>query len=258
MNRSYITLFILSAAAIVSGCVSNSTANLDQSFDTEAEPVDSNLTGTSVLNDAFSDKPEAYNVEAKTRILFNTPVTSVRMNLSSSGEFISNGSNITTTTKIGLGMTNETADQVPEKTVETSGNTSTLRVTSGNGNTTTETVEAYSREDQGVSLEAFEAIEVQDAELLGATGENNSRLLVELETESSDLVKNYESVMKAHAVNNEQSSMENQESLSDFNTSKAYAWVGRDERTLERYSYYGSAVNGALQVRMDARFTAQQ
>jgi hypothetical protein len=257
MNQNYTILLTLSIAAIASGCVSNSTANLNQNFDTEAEPVDSNLTGTSVLNDAFTDKPEAYEVESKTRILFNTPVTSVRMNLSSSGEFLSNRSNITTSTRVGLGMTNETADQVPEKTVETSGNTSTLSVTSENGNTTTEAVEAYNREDLGVSLEAFEAIEVQSAELLGATGENNSRLLVELETESSDLVENYESVMTAHAVNDEESSMENQDSLSEFNTSKAYAWVGRDERNLERYSYYGSAVNGALQVRMDARFTPQ-
>ena len=258
MNRSYITLFLLSTATIISGCVSNSTANLDQSFDTRTSPVDANITGTSLLNDAFSDKADQYTVNMKTRVLFNTPVTSVKTNLTSNAVFNQNNSNITTTSRIGLGVTNSTPNQAAqEKNIVTTGNTSTITVRS-EGNTSTRTVEAYTREETGISLEAFEDIQVQGAELLGATGESNSQLLLELEAHKSDLVANYENVMGTQAINDEDSSMQSQEGLSEFNQSKAYAWVDREERNLERYSYYGSAVDGAVQVRMDARFTTQQ
>lgn len=254
-SRSMAVTAILVLVVFASGCVSSSSASLDQDFDTEAVPADTNRTGESLLNETFSGETGEYDVNSKTRLLFNTPVTSIRMNLSSEGEFRTKSSEVRTVTRIGLGLTNASeSPEWPEKTVRTEGNRSEITVRSGE-NTTTRTAEAYSREELGISMEAFESIDARDVELLGASGENSSLLILKIDAESSDLVENYKTIMEAHAVNEESSSMEQEDrGFSGFNRSKTYAWIDRGDMSLERYSYFGSTAGGTAQVRVDARF----
>ena len=256
-NKHSISLLSLLALTIVaSGCVSNSSTNLNQDFSTETTPVELNQSGESILDQAFSQKAENYSVGSKTQVLFNTPVTSFRINLTSEGDFRPERSNITSTTKIGLGGFSGDEDQEwPEKTVETSGNTSKVTVSSED-NSTRRTVEAYNRTELGLSMKAFENAGVEEAELLGATGENQSQLILELEASESELASNYASIFERHAVNEQEgdASVQTQEEFDSFNQTKAFAWIDREERTLERFSYFGSSEDGALQVRVDARF----
>lgn len=257
IDKRTISLFLIFALAIVaSGCVSNSSANLNKDFSTETSPVEVNQTGESLLDQAFSEEVENYSVDSKTQVLFNTPVTSFRINISSEGDFKSERSNITSTTKIGLGGFSGDEDQEwPVKTVETSENTSKVTVSSEE-NSTQKTVEPYNRTELGLSIEAFENIGVDEAELLGATGENQSQLLLELDASESELASNYATIFEVNAVNEEEedASSQTHEELNSFNQTEAYAWIDREEKYLERFAYYGSNEDGALQVRVDSRF----
>lgn len=245
---------LITLTIIASGCISSSSASLDQNFDTEASPVELNRTGDSILEEAFNERPENYSVDAKTEVLFNTPITSVRLTLSSNGSFDAEFSNVKTYTKMDLGGVNESEDEQPVKTVITDGNTSEVEILAG-GNKTEKTLEAYTIEELGISMEALEQIEVKDTELLGVTGDDDSQLLLEPDVDRSDLVENYKDIMEVHAFSDEES-MENDESISKFNRTEAYAWVNRDSMDLERYSYFGSASEGNIQVRLDARFNS--
>lgn len=255
-KERFVMLSALALTLVASGCVSNSSANLNQDFDTETSSVDLNQTGESILNEAFSQQRENYTVNSKTQVLFNTPVTSFRINLSSDGNFVAGSSSITSTTKIGVGGLSDSEKQEwPAKTIETSGNTSTVTV-SAEENKTQETVSSYNRTELGISIEALTEIEAEESELLGATGQNNSKLLIELNGRDSELANNYASIFELHAVNEEEegkSAMQTQE-FDSFNQTKAYAWIDRQDRNLERLSYFGSNGDGALQVRVDARF----
>lgn len=242
---------LITLTIVASGCISSSSASLDQDFDTEASPIDLNRSGDSILEEAFNERPENYSVDAKTEVLFNTPITSVRLTLSSNGSFDAEFSNVKTYTKMDIGGLNESEDEQPVKTVITDGNTSRVEIIGGNE--TMKTLEAYNPEELGISMEALEQIKVEDTELLGVTGDDDSQLLLEPEVNGSDLVENYEDIMDVHAFSDEES-MENDESISKFNRTEAYAWVNRDSMDLERYSYFGSASEGNIQVRLDARF----
>jgi|GEM_PF-705506 len=254
-ERSLSLLSLLALTVIASGCVSNSSANLNQDFSTEATPVELNQTGEMILDQAFSQPVENYSVESKTQVLFNTPVTSFRINLTSDGEFRPKRSNITSTTKIGLGgLSGEEDQEWPVKTVETNGNTSSVTV-STEENSTQKKVDSYNKTELGLSMEAFESIEVESAEVLGASETNNSTLLLELDTADSSLASNYATIFELHAVNEEDEDTRSQphEEFDSFNQTEAYAWIDREERNLERFSYFGSSQDGALQVRVDAR-----
>ncbi len=257
LDKQTISLFSLLALTIVaSGCTSNSSANLDKDFDMETTPVELNQTGESLLDQAFSQEVENYSVDSKTQVLFNTPVTSFRINLTSEGDFRPKRSNITSTTKIGLGGFSGDEDQEwPIKTVETSENTSKVTVSS-NENSTQKTIDPYNRAELGLSIEAYENIGVEEAELVGATGENQSQLLLELNTSESELASNYATIFERHAVNeeDEDASSQTHEELDSFNQTEVYAWIDREEKNLERFSYFGSNEDGALQVRVDAKF----
>ena len=249
-------LYLLALTVIASGCVSNSSANLNKGFSTETTPVELNQTGESILNQTFSEPAENYSVDSKTQVLFNTPVTSFRINLTSDGDFRPERSNITSTTKIGLGgLSGEEDQEWPVKTVETSGNMTKVTVSSGE-NSTEKEISSYDRSELGLSLEAFENIGIEDAKLMGATGKNQSQLLLELNTSKSELVSNYANIFELHSINEEDEDVSSQthEEFESFNRTEAYAWIDSDERNLERFSYFGSSQNGALQVRVDARF----
>lgn len=253
-NLSLLTLIALTTVA--SGCISNSSANLNKDFNTETTPVELNQTGESILNQTFSQEIENYSVDSKTQMLFNTPVTSFRINISSEGDFRSEISNITSTTKIGLGGVSEDENQEwPVKTVETNGNSSKITVSSEDKDSEN-AVDSYNRTELGLSMKAFENIGVEEVELMGATGKNQSQLLLELNTSESELANNYASIFERHAVNEEKedASSQTREELESFNQTEAYAWIDREERTLERFSYYGSNADGAIQVRVDAGF----
>lgn len=255
-ERTISLLSLLALTIVVSGCVSNSSANLNKDFNTDANPVQLNQTGESLLEQAFSQEVENYSVNSKTQVLFNTPVTSFRINLSSEGDFRPETSNITSTTKIGLGGFSGDEDQEwPVKTVETSGNTSKVTVSSEDKNSE-KTVDAYNRTELGLSIQAVESIGVEEAELMGATGQNQSQLLLELDISESELAGNYATIFERHAVNKEEedASSQTHEELDSFNQTEAYAWIDREEKTLERFAYFGSNEDGALQVRVDARF----
>ena len=254
-NNSVAFLSLLALTVIASGCVSNSSANLNQDFSTETTPVELNQTGESILNQTFSEPAENYSVDSKTQVLFNTPVTSFRIKLTSDGEFRPERSNITSTTKIGLGgLDGEENQEWPVKTVKTSGNTTKVTVSSGE-NSTEKEISSYERSELGLSLEAFESVEVESAEILGATGTNKSTLLLEMDTADSSLASNYATIFELHAVNEEDGDTRSQphEEFDSFNQTEAYAWIDREERNLERFSYFGSSQDGALQVRVDAR-----
>jgi hypothetical protein len=235
---------------------SNSSANLNKDFSTETTPVELNQTRESLLDQAFSQEVENYSVDSKTQVLFNTPVTSFRINLTSEGYFRPVTSNITSATKIGLGGLKGDEDQEwPAKTVETSENSSIVTISSGD-NSTQNRFGPYNRTELGLSIEAFENIGVEGAELLGATGENQSQLLLELNSSESELASNYATIFEVHAVNEEEedASSQTHEELDSFNQTEVYVWIDREDRDLERFSYFGSNEDGALQVRVDARF----
>jgi hypothetical protein len=122
------------------------------------------------------------------------------------------------------------------------------------GNQTSETVDALSDEELGLSIKAFKQISYRDVEVMGATGDNQSRIVLEIDADSADLAENYENIFKNHAVNEEESSMDREEEISEFNRTETYAVIHRDAERLESYSYFGSAANGSMQVRVDAEF----
>ena len=251
-------LTLLALTIIASGCISNSSANLNQDFNGEYASIDMNVSGESLLNETFSSSSEDYNMSSKTQLLFNTPVTSFRLNLTSEGVFQQNMSEVSSVTKIGLGaIDGESKSDWPQKTIKTSGDNSTITVKSED-NQTSETVDAISDEDLGLSIEAFKQIGYSDVEVLGATGENQSRIALEIEADNADLAQNYERIFKNHAVNEEESSMEDGEEVSQFNQSKTYAVIDREAKRLESYSYFGSAANGSMQVRVDADFNHEE
>jgi hypothetical protein len=127
------------------------------------------------------------------------------------------------------------------------------------GNQTSETVDAISVEELGLSIEAFKHIDYSDVEVLGATGENQSGIALEIEADNTDLAENYERIFKNHAVNeDEESSMEEEDEIEKFNQTKTYAVIDRDAKRLESYSYFGSAANGSMQVRVDADFNHKE
>ncbi|QGA80238.1 hypothetical protein [Candidatus Nanohalobium constans] len=256
-NLSLLTLIALTIVA--SGCISNSSANLDQDFNGEYTSIDTNISGESLLNETFSSTSEDYDMSSKTQLLFNTPVTSFRLNLTSEGVFQQNMSETTSVTRIGLGaIDGENKSDWAQKTIKTSGNSSTITVNS-EGNQSSETVDAISDEELGVSIEAFKQIGYSDVEVLGATGENQSGIALEIEADNADLAQNYENIFKNHAVNEDEgSSMEDGEEVSQFNQSKTYAVIDRDAKRLESYSYFGSAANGSMQVRVDADFNHKE
>jgi hypothetical protein len=247
-------LTLLALTIVASGCISNSSENLNKDFNGEYASIDLNVSGESVLNETFSSTPEDYDMNSKTQLLFNTPVTSFRLNLSSDGVFQQNMSEITTITKIGLGaIDGEDKSEWPERTIETSGGRSTITV-NADGNQTSETVDALSDEELGLSINAFKQINYRDVEVLGAAGDNQSRIVLEIDADSADLAENYEKIFKNHAVNEEESSMEGEEEISKFNTTETYVVIHRDAERLESYSYFGPAANGSMQVRVDAEF----
>lgn len=255
-DKQNLTLLTLIALTIVaSGCISNSSANLNQDFDGEYTPIDMNVSGDSLLNETFSSTPQDYDMSSKTQLLFNTPVTSFRLNLTSNGVFQQNMTEVNTTTKIGLGaIDGEDNSEWPQKSIKTSGNTSKITVNSED-NQSSKTVDAISNEDLGLSIEALKQIDYSNVEVLGATREKQSGIVLEIEADNADLAENYESIFKNHAVNEEESSsMEDEEEISKFNKSKTYAVIDRDTKNLESYSYFGSAANGSLQVRVDTEF----
>jgi len=245
-----VTLFVF--VVVSSGCISNSSENLDQSFETDTTPVELNQSGEELLQDSFKQNYSSYDVDAKSQLLLNTPVSALTMNLSTNGSFRPDSSELVTKTKIGLGAFSDVNEsEFPVKNITTSGNTS--RVTITGEESSSKTVEAFMREEMGLSIEALREIEVEDSELLGATGEDDDQLLVEVDADSEDLVENYEDILTVNSVSDEET-QDSSEDIESFNRSKTYAWVDRTDRALERYSYFGSDAEGNLQFRVDASF----
>lgn len=258
MNFSETRLFSISlifAVVITSGCISGGDESLSQKFDTDARDVGINSSASSLLNQSFSKDYSRYNVSSELKVLMKTPVAPMRLNLSSSGYFNDSYSNIETRTKIDLGFGTEInkSDQ-PVKRVETNASRTTVSIVNSE-NRTGRSFEAYDREDLGLSVEAVKEIGFENGTVLGVTGENSSQILVELEADRSDLLENYAEIFKTHAVNDNSSSMEENDDLSRFENVESYAWIDRDSKKLERFSYYGSAADSRLQVRSDIDFS---
>lgn len=248
------SVFLIFATVLASGCVSSSDKNLSQEFDTDARDVELNSSASSLLNQSFSQNYNDYNVGSDLQVLMKTPVAPMRLNLSSEGNFNNSYSGIDTRTVInlGLGADVEESNQ-PVKSVQTNSSKTTTRILNS-ANSTVKTYEAYKREELGLSVAAIERIGVENSKILGSTGENNSEILIEIQTNKSDLLENYADIFETHAVNDDDSSMEDENDLSSFETTKTYAWVDRDSKKLEKFSYYGSAADNQLQARIEINF----
>ena len=248
-----LAVFVLfSAVVLTSGCVSNSSANLDKDFNVETTPVDINYTKENIAEQAFTTEG-TYNVSADTKTLFNTPVTAFKVNLTSRGDFRESTSNVSTTSKFEFGsLSNMNQSVWPVKTLQTDANATEITVTNESGSTT-ETVEPFSREELGLSIEAFDKIGLQEIDLLGENSEG--ALVFDVDANRSDLADNYARIFSTHAVNSEQDTEMQPDDVSGFNDTESYLWVDGEDRGLERFAYYGSAADGNVQVRIDANFT---
>ncbi len=289
---------LIALALIASGCISGGSADLNGDFNIETESVDVNVTGENLLEEGISKLAEnRYSVRSSMKTVFNTPITSARLNLTTRGEVSEPEptpyssypmpepyTNFTSTTAMGIGIAQgENSTKTTNKTVITQGNVTEVTVsaeTSGNEENITveeknseisvgpdhaeitETKDAYSRDELGVSAEAIQEIRIQEVEILGENKDDSSQIILKLETNGSDLLRNYAEIMEVHGVNNSESTQgtgeigedsESQEYAS-LNRTKTYAWINQETGRLDRFAYYVSAPGGILQVRTDIRF----
>jgi len=245
-------LFVLLAAVVVSsGCIQNSSTNLNSDFDLSHRDVSLNSSGMDVYQSSMSSVSNVsdYSVDADNRMVLNLPVVSVAVNLTSEGVFEQDYYEVNSSGTLGFEFGEDSNSTEFRSRATSNGNVTTVYKQTMNEENSTE-VERYSREDLGVSLESLQGIGVDDASVVGVSnlsGEEN--LLVNLTVNGSDLVSNSEQVFEVHSLVQESTDEDQMSNLESFDTAEAYLWTGRDDRIPSKFAYYGSAGNGSIQVR---------
>jgi|AntDeeMinimDraft_4_1070355.scaffolds.fasta_scaffold00011_54 hypothetical protein len=247
-DNSNMVLFLLFAAVVVvSGCIQNSSTNLNSDFELDYEHSDIDSSGLELYENSMSEiENTTYSVKTDNKMAMNLLVISLSVNMSSEGVFEKDSSEINSSGTLDLGLGDKSNSTTFNTNVKTSEN-GTVITTDGNRTQT----QKYTREKLGVSLEALKDIKVNNASVLGVTqlnGEEN--ILLELEVNSSDLMTNSEHIFEVHSpVQESVEDGQEMNQIKSFNKSKAYLWIDRDSQIPSKFAYYGSANQDALQVR---------
>lgn len=256
-----ITLLVLLASIVVaSGCVQNSSTDLNPDFQLDYEESDFNRSGGEMYQEVMSKSANVsdYRVEADNRMAMNLPIISVSVNMTSEGVYQENSSEINSSGTLEFNIAGKSNSTDFTMQVENSGN-STMITRQLRSNNSTTAVERYSDERLGISLEALENIEVENASILGTSQLNGEEsILLELEANSTSLMKNSENIFEVHSpIQESGEGGQGMEQIGSFDQSKAYLWIEEDEFTPRKFAYYGSAGNGAVQVRSVTQYNSR-
>jgi len=243
-------LVLLTTVVAASGCIQSSSTDLNPDFDLEHSEVDVNSSGMEIYQASVAESNfSGYSVDSDNRMAMNLPVFSVAVNLTSEGLFENDSYDVNSsgTMRFGFGQNSNSTEFQTQ--ISSDGSSSEIVKQVGSRENSTEN--KYSRQDLGLTMEAFKEIKVEDASVLGVSnisGEEN--LLLNLTFNESDLMRNSEKIFEAHSP--VQESTDQGEDMSDaasFKESEAYLWVDREDQSISRFAYYGSAQDGSLQVR---------
>lgn len=252
IDNSRGALFVLLAAVVVSsGCIQGSSTNLNSDLGLDYNEVNLEESGQNIFQQSMNraDNLSEYSVESENKMALNLPGISISVNMTSDGVFSQEGSGVNTSGTMGLNFAGNSNSTEFTTSVETSENGSEVfRESMGEKNRTQEN---YSREDLGFTLEALNEIDVENASVLGVSNISGEEdILLDLEVNSSDLMRNSEAIFEVHSIVQESTdSGEELDSSGSFNETEAYLWTDREDRTPSKFAYYGSARNGSIQVR---------
>jgi hypothetical protein len=113
----------------------------------------------------------------------------------------------------------------------------------------------YGRDGLGLSLEAVEEIDVEDASVLGVANlSGEESLLLELDVNASSLMRNSEDIFEVHSLIGKSTDGEGMDEVSSFNETEAYLWADRENLAPSKFAYYGSAGEGMIQARSVTEF----
>lgn len=245
-------LFVLAAAVAASGCVQSSSTTLKPDFDLTHQDVELNSTGYSMYQDSMSQISNSsnYSSDSDNRMAMNLPVISLAVNMSSVGVFDQEDYGINSSGSMTFNVAGRSNSTEFETKLSSSGNETEIYREIRNSSNSTE-VGKIDTSELGISLEALEQVDVENASIIGRAQINagNSTLL-KLDVNSSSLVWNSENIFEKLSLI--QRSSEDGQGLSDvggFNSTSAYLWVSEDENLPMKFAYYGSVDNGTIQVR---------
>lgn len=232
---------LILAVVVSSGCIQSDSRNLEPDFDLEANDTSVNSSGLEIYRASMSsaENMSDYSLESDNRMAMNLPGVSISVNMTSEGEFgESPGVNSSGTMGFNFAGNSNSTDF------------STQLVSEGQEFRRKDGNEGYTREELGFTLEAIDEIKVKEASVLGVTdlnGEEN--ILLSLDVNETDLMRNSEAVFEAHSVVQESTdSQEDLGDIQDLDVAEVYLWTGQ-YRAPSKFAYYGSADNGTIQVR---------
>lgn len=249
-SRGLLFVF-LTAVVISSGCIQDSSTNLNSNFGLDYSATSVNSSGMDVFQDSMSRAGNVsnYTVESDNRMAMNLPGVSISVNMTSNGVF-KDISEVNTTGSMGFsfaGNSNSTEFTTQVRSME---NGSEIFRTVMDEENRSE-AESYSREELGITLEALKEIGVENVSVLGISslgGEEN--ILLDLDVNKSDLMRNSEQIFEVHSIVQESTDEgRGMESVKRFNETKAYLWADREDGMPSKFAYYGSVDNGTIQVR---------
>lgn len=246
-----ILLFVLAAAVVASGCVQSSSTDLKSDFDLTHQDVEYDSTGYGLYQESMShiSNYSSYRSESDSSMAMNMPLISISANISSEGVFSQENYEINTSGSMTFNVAGRSNSTEFETRLVSSGNETELFREIRNGGNSTE-ISKIDRKKLGVSLEALEQVEVENASIIGRSqvnGENST--LLKLDTNSSSLARNSENLFEKLSVI--QKSSEDGQDLSDlggFNKSSAYLWINENDNLPMKFAYYGSVDKGSIQV----------
>ena len=248
INPHRLSFMLLAAVVVASGCVQNSSTNFKSDFELDYEDIELNESGQDLYQTSMSqiDNTSSYSIKADNRMAMNLPVISLSVNMSSEGVFETEASDINSSGTISLGIGGNTNSTEFSRRVQTSENGTVITVDENS----TE-MEKYRMEELGVSLEALKSINVHNVSVLGITNlDGEETILMDLNVNSSELMSNSESIFEVHSpVQESAENGQGMEEIGGFNESKVYLWIEKDSKAPSKFAYFGSANNGALQVR---------
>jgi len=250
-NSHGVFFMLLMAVVVSSGCIETDSTDLGSDFNLDYDRVELNSTGQSVYQDSLSrgENVSEYEVESDNRMAMKFPGVSISVNMTSEGVF-DDVSEVNTSGFMGFNFIgNSNSTEFNTMVRSTDNGSETFQRIMGKENRSEG--ESYGREELGITLEALNEVEVEGASVLGVSNQSGEEnILLELEVNNSDLMRNSEQIFEVHSVVRESTdSGEGMESAGSFNETKAYLWTNREDRTPSKFAYYGSVDNGTIQVR---------
>lgn len=255
LNSRVILLGMLAAVVTVSGCIESNPTNLDSDFELNYTESDLDITGDEAYQESISavEDTDSYSLNADNKMAMNLPVVSVSVNMTSEGVFRTNSSEINSSGIIGFDVSGNSNSTDFSSNAVTDEDSTTITL---DGNTTE--YERFDREELGISMESLKTLGVEDASLLGETTIDQERLLLlDLDINSSDLMRLSSDLFEKHSPLEESTeSAEDQqmEDLENFDETKAYLWLNKENYMPKKFSYYGSAGNNSVQIRSETEY----